>query len=217
MEQTTKRCSKCGIIKPITEFYKDKFTKGGMNSRCKECMRIYHHEYYKRNLERRREWQREYYEENEEKIREYRHKYRLKNIEKYREGNRRYERTAKGKFTRKRLAHARRSLKENNENDLTEAQWIEILKQQKNRCNLCGKPFTKRRFPTQDHIISVLYGGGLSSDNVQALCLSCNCRKREKLYPSFIQTWIGAQEHRVLSGGIITQKLDGQTKWDRWL
>ena len=35
MNTETKRCSKCGEIKPVTEFYKD--VKGGHKSQCKAC------------------------------------------------------------------------------------------------------------------------------------------------------------------------------------
>lgn len=38
MEQTkTKTCAHCGQEKPVTEFYKDKHTKDGLQSWCKQC------------------------------------------------------------------------------------------------------------------------------------------------------------------------------------
>ena len=37
VEVKTKRCSKCGQIKPISEFYKKKSSKDGLYSICKEC------------------------------------------------------------------------------------------------------------------------------------------------------------------------------------
>ena len=38
MEQTeTKKCVHCGQEKPVTEFYKDKHTKDGLQSWCKQC------------------------------------------------------------------------------------------------------------------------------------------------------------------------------------
>lgn len=37
MEQETKRCAHCGQDKPMTEFYRDKHTRDGLQSWCKEC------------------------------------------------------------------------------------------------------------------------------------------------------------------------------------
>lgn len=38
-EITTKRCAKCGEVKPVSEFYKSKESKDGLQSYCKECHR----------------------------------------------------------------------------------------------------------------------------------------------------------------------------------
>lgn len=45
----TKRCNKCGEIKPISEFYKRGFNKQGIRkyeSRCRQCQAEYHSKYY---------------------------------------------------------------------------------------------------------------------------------------------------------------------------
>ncbi|MBA7680519.1 hypothetical protein ES703_88836 [subsurface metagenome] len=41
----TKRCRKCGKIKPVSEFYKSK--KGRLGSWCKQCDKEYQKEYQK--------------------------------------------------------------------------------------------------------------------------------------------------------------------------
>jgi len=42
IKRTTKKmCTKCGKIKPITEFYKNERTKDGHSYRCMECMKKY--------------------------------------------------------------------------------------------------------------------------------------------------------------------------------
>lgn len=43
-----KKCSKCGEIKPVSEYYIDRSKKISLSSRCKECIR----EYRKENIVR---------------------------------------------------------------------------------------------------------------------------------------------------------------------
>lgn len=71
-----KICGKCKKIKPFTEFNKDKYTKTGYRSQCKECMvfqRFEMREYYKkwRSSPEKKAWYSEYrrarYIENKKK------------------------------------------------------------------------------------------------------------------------------------------------------
>ena len=90
--QEVKKCSKCGMVKHVSEFYKDKFKCNGLTSQCKECIRAHYHEpevnKFKRECEQerrqkpeikkyRREYQRKYYQKPEVKkyCREYQRKY----------------------------------------------------------------------------------------------------------------------------------------------
>jgi len=112
----TKRCSKCGEVKPVSEFYKQKGGKYGVCSQCKECRKKYRkenvgrrtqylREYYEKNKDklkkkaeeylkvnraRAKKYQREYYKNNTEKIIEYQHEYYKNNIEEVRECKRLY-------------------------------------------------------------------------------------------------------------------------------
>lgn len=43
----TKRCSKCKKIKPLSEFYKDRSKKDGLQHRCKICLKIFISHYQK--------------------------------------------------------------------------------------------------------------------------------------------------------------------------
>lgn len=38
----TKKCNKCGEVKPLTEFYTSNKTKDGRDTQCKKCKQIYH-------------------------------------------------------------------------------------------------------------------------------------------------------------------------------
>lgn len=44
----TKMCRRCGVEKPITEFYKHNHTKDDYRNECKECHSKKGKEYYKR-------------------------------------------------------------------------------------------------------------------------------------------------------------------------
>ncbi len=46
-----KKCSRCGNIKPIDEFYNDKDSKDGKGYRCKACRQILTLSWRKRNPE----------------------------------------------------------------------------------------------------------------------------------------------------------------------
>jgi hypothetical protein len=208
-----KRCSKCGLLKAIGEFNRDKTRKDGHNEICKDCrksiskkyceehkneirekgkkyyeehkdkIRILHREYYEYSKDERRKHQKEYYEEHKEEIKKSNHEY-LK--------------TENGKVHNRRKNNKRRALKKNLKATLTTKQWAYILKKQNNRCNQCGKKFTAKRQPAQDHIIPIKHNGDYSSDNIQALCKSCNSRKNANLDKQYIQTWNHDRAHKSL-------------------
>jgi len=170
--------------------------------RCK-----YGREYYREHKDTIKDKQRKYRELNKDKKQEYNHEYYEKNKNiifkkqrEYRECNKEkiylhgheYRQAPKGKMASKRHHHKRLTQKKNTEATLTEEQWYRILEMQHYRCNNqnCGKRFTKKRPPTIDHIIPLSKGGGLTFENVQALCGRCNSSKKDKMDPRFIQTWV---------------------------
>ena len=157
--------------------------------RNKEQIAKHKREYRNQNKEQIAKKDREYYNQNKDRIVKWTREYRNQNKEQLNKKNREYGQTPKGKLCRKRVAHRRRALMKNAEATLTTEQWNVILVQQKNRCAKCKKRFTKKNPPTVDHIIPVSKGGGLIFGNVQALCLSCNSKKGNKLHRGFILTW----------------------------
>lgn len=56
---TEKLCSACGLIKPATEFYKNRKRKCGLTSKCKLCFSAYNKRYWQTNAERLRPSNRE--------------------------------------------------------------------------------------------------------------------------------------------------------------
>lgn len=47
----SKACTKCKEEKPLQKFYKNKGGKDGLNSKCKNCRRIYAQQHRKKNIE----------------------------------------------------------------------------------------------------------------------------------------------------------------------
>ena len=148
-------------------------------------------EFYKNNRVRILRRQKRYYQENKEKREAYRKEYYKENQEAILKRGRDYSKTEKGAFLCKLKCQRRRArLNSSRENGkISLEQWQKILAFQNNKCNVCSKKFTKTRKPSIDHIIPLFHGGSSMSDNIQALCSSCNSTKHSTLDPQFIQTW----------------------------
>lgn len=59
-----KRCSKCGKLKPLEDFHKDKQYKDGYKCWCKECCKEYYKERYRKNIEKCRDTCRKWRQKN---------------------------------------------------------------------------------------------------------------------------------------------------------
>lgn len=80
-DPTTKRCSTCGVEKPLTEFSKHKKSHDGIRSQCKDCDSVYRRAYYARNRERAYEVWRQYRNTHPDDIRAYKRDYHRRNSE----------------------------------------------------------------------------------------------------------------------------------------
>lgn len=199
------KCSKCGIIKPVSEFSKGK-NSSGYKSHCKECVHkaylkdkerilAQHKTYYENNKEKSLESCKKYRDEHKEERRAYFQQYYIEHSETLKENHKkRYEEKAdeineKAKEYVKRVSQteryknykrnyrqARESLKRNLENTLTEKEWQELIVLFNGVCAYCGK---KRKL-TQDHIIPITKGGGYTKNNIIPCCGSCNSSKQNK-------------------------------------
>jgi hypothetical protein len=63
-----KKCNGCGIVKPVSEFGKEKRAKNGYKPRCKKCYNEYYNSLYTSFKERKTETSKKRYAKNKEKI-----------------------------------------------------------------------------------------------------------------------------------------------------
>ena len=121
-----------------------------------------------------------YRSEHKEEKKLYSREYGIKNRDSINKRIKIWLKTPKGKALIARADHNRRTRLKNTECTLTVKQWDKILKMQNNRCVNCGREFGEKLKPTKDHIIPLSLGGGFTLGNVQALCKSCNSKKRNR-------------------------------------
>jgi hypothetical protein len=126
---------------------------------------------------------------HKKEVRERRAKHYKENREEILKRYMEYCKSPRGRATQARSRHKRYWRENETVATLTSDQWQKIIDSQNNKCAMCGKRFTKTRFPTRDHIIPVSLNGGLTFENVQALCRNCNSKKQADLDYSKIITW----------------------------
>ena len=180
-----KTCTSCGKLLPNT---KDYFYEGGkrkdgtkrLNSRCKECEKLYHRTqdkiYYQNNKEAKKEYNREYAKNNKEKIRE---------------NWKRYLQTDKGKIARansKANSRAKRRLNEQKlKTPIKSYQYEEMMAFFDNKCAYSGR----KDFITRDHIIPLNKGGEHAIWNLVPMYGPYNFSKQDKE----IEEWYEQQEY----------------------
>ena len=135
----TKTCKKCGVTKPLEDFYKD---RGGRRAVCKPCFlakkREYNREYRDKNGKYLREYNRQYRADNQEYFREHGRQWRAENPEYQRE----YYAENRGNI----LAHQRRYRAKNEEKTVAHTAVTLAIRAgslvRPDRCSQCGKRCT---------------------------------------------------------------------------
>lgn len=161
---TYKRCSKCGEWRSPESFYKDKRTRDGLFSACKNCHADSVKRYIESNHEQHIARQKAYFSNPE--ILEKKHK----RDRAWKKNNPVAVRIYNNK---------RRSLKKNSSGSFSEDEWKEIKIKYNYTCLSCGKREPEIKL-TIDHVTPLSMGGSNTVDNIQPLCGLCNCRKHAK-------------------------------------
>lgn len=85
-----KRCTGCGEVKPLDDYYRNRAKPDGRRSECKTCTAEAARRWREENRDKQLERHRRYYEENRDKERKRRRRYREENRDKKLESDRRY-------------------------------------------------------------------------------------------------------------------------------
>lgn len=173
-----KQCSKCKQFKPLECFGKDKRSKSGLRSQCKQCEKIYKIRYEpKRDLEKKHAYGKQYRESH-------------KDIEKARFQN--WKKANPEKYKSKKIADRvrRRSTAEIGDNDIT---LEKLYTRDRGICAICGKTcdysdyvlkdnifIAGNRYPSIDHIKPLSKSGSHTWDNIQLVHKQCNSKKSNK-------------------------------------
>lgn len=85
-----KYCNKCGILKELSCFTKDKSKKDGLRTDCKVCRKFYEDNWKYENKEKVSEYMENWYKENKDSVLEYRKQNKDRTAEYYRNNRSRY-------------------------------------------------------------------------------------------------------------------------------
>lgn len=211
----TKQCSRCGEIKPHSEFNKDaKNTGTGLQSKCRACQKEVRHDWYLANREREIQKSKEWAKANPEKAREkdrlrnarrpgrtsdQSKKWRIENPEKARASARKWKRenpekvrkSARDSYARNPEKHLSKSHKRRQKDPMTGAVFTRadvarIYSRQRGKCACCKVNLGKRF--ERDHITPLAIGGTNDPKNIQLLCTTCNRNKAAKHPIDFMQS-----------------------------
>lgn len=188
-----KKCTKCGVEKPFSDFHKNNRTKDGLIGSCKSCVSNYHKTYYERNKAHMKTDSLRRYSEDKEKHKARFKAWRERNPGYDAEKSRAWRKNNPGAYQRwleenpsyhrawrqenpelvRAYARKRRALiQENGWEEYTEAEVIEIWG---DACVYCGGPFEHL-----DHVHPISKGGSDTLDNVVPSCAPCNYSKGAK-------------------------------------
>lgn len=170
-----KRCSKCGIEKPLTDFYQDK-RRGIPFPCCKICYCATAKKWRQANKEKTRAYCRNHYWNDIEKSRE---RVRIASRLRPKEIKKLILNIWRKKNPEKNAVYIqnREARKNKNGGVITSQEWKELKERYNNTCLCCGRNDVKL---TMDHVIPLMVGGRNSIENIQPLCLTCNDSKGRK-------------------------------------
>lgn len=177
----TRTCSKCGIRKPLNDYYSDKLATLGKRSYCKECQKAGVTANYSKDPEKKKSYQR---------------RHRKLNLARVREADtQRYERDKDKRISLvENQLHKRRARRNQApfEEGITR---IALRKRDGDYCSYCSVELNfvrakNREFTGHDatieHRLPLSRGGSHVWDNVVLACRNCNLSKGSKTEEEFV-------------------------------
>lgn len=166
----SKKCNECNTLKSLDYFYKDNRSKGGYQTKCKDCQKLY----YIKNRSKYQELKKK--KSYLEKMRNY----QINNSEKINEYKRRRYRTIEGNAKVRASNARRRAIKKSTCDGSVDYKFIlHLLEKQNYKCAISGLDITESYHI--DHIIPLSKGGKHTKDNIQLLFPSVNMSKKDKI------------------------------------
>lgn len=191
-----KTCSKCGVVKPVSEFHKDCSCADGLHYWCKTCHQVHDQAYYETNRETLLVQHAEYRVTDAGKVVDKRYKQSDRGKAVGQAATRRYNQTAPSRATISRRNAKRRALKAQAVSALPLEDFA-TLETQHPVCAYCGREFIaghrlyKR---TLDHIVPLSRGGQHTLDNLVFAHKRCNSQKGTKLPEEWTDRWYEQEE-----------------------
>ncbi|MCE7792632.1 HNH endonuclease [Salipaludibacillus sp. CUR1] len=179
LEKKDKVCSHCGIVKPVTDYYRR--GNGGFYGECKSChankVQVYKDSIRPLYLNRKRV----YYEKNRDYHLEYYKEYHKNNADKNIERAKQWSKDnpEKHRALRVKSSQVRNARKRKLKADFTQEEWEKCKDYFNNECAYCGKKMTNA---TQDHFIPLSNGGHYIKGNILPVCRNCNSSKMDKRF-----------------------------------
>lgn len=180
-----KRCTRCGVNKPYSNFSRRKASTDGLQARCKSCARDSFLQYYEQhkaeNTVRCTQWKRD----NRDRVNELSRQRHCDNPDRQRAAQRAYELNHPDKYREMNRVKAtrRRAKKRGVKEHFTVAMERHIFAFWGNKCAACGAerlPMFDNNFHI-DHWLPLARGHALTMDNAVMLCPECNGRKSDRL------------------------------------
>ncbi len=219
MDMEEKKCTKCGVAKPLADFSKNRSRKDGLEVWCRLCKGEANAEYQKAHPEVNRAKVARYQKRHPERVREsgrlYRETHREARRVAYAKWVRDYPEVKKAAEVRwvkthpearKAINRARRARKAAVEESFSAEEEQFIRECWGNRCVVCGKTNEEEmaeigRSLAVDHWLPLCKGYALTPSNAVLMCLSCNAKKGPKM-PSEVYDagFIGMVETKMERG-----------------
>lgn len=175
-----KLCSKCGIEKPLSEFYKDPRGLFGVRADCITCNNAKSRTYYEDHAEKRRNDHREWTKHNRELARAQKRRWYQRHKETIIDKVKVWKKDNPEKSRKQAIVDSHKRRARTNASSTLGITQVDIdwmLKRDNYQCLACGVTNNL----TVDHVIPIFRGGANDRTNIQTLCGVCNSSKGTKV------------------------------------